>query len=134
MYYDKLVESIETYIGNEINDSLFYCELSHKAPDTAAKSILIELSNDEKLHAQSFTQAYYYLTGRMYVPQTPSQIDVPDYEEGLRSRILAETGDYKEYGKCYLEAHNEYLRNLFFVVKMAEARHAMRVPILLGTI
>lgn len=131
MYYVKLADEILTYIEKELRDGFFYNELALKAPTPATKEILIELGNDEMIHAENFTQAYYYLTGKMYVPKSHIKIDVPGYEEALKIRILAEAGDYRQYGEAYMEAPNKYLRDLFFTIKMIEASHARRVPVLL---
>lgn len=134
MYQQKLAVEIENYINREMADSWFYRELSLIAPSRVSMAALIELSKDEEYHVQHFKQAYYYLTGRMYLPDTPKAFDIPDYEEALKMRILAETDDYRKYGEQYLDSYNKYLKDLFFRVKIVEARHAMRIPVLLQDI
>lgn len=130
MYHQKIIDDIKEYICHELKDSIYYMELSLKAPTSLAKEILLRLSNDEKCHAESFMQAYYYLTGRMFTPLIDDFPIIPDFEAALRNRMLAETNDYKKYGERYLEAPNKYLSNLFFLIKTVEAQHAMKIPIL----
>jgi len=82
------------------------------------------------MHAQNFNEAYTRITGRPYRP--PEIVDpiVPDYEEALKQRVLAETADYKKYGEQYLCSRTNYLKDLFFMTRTDEAIHAMRIPIL----
>lgn len=131
MYYDKLSDEVSIYIQNELRGSTFYLELARSAPTDNAWRILREFGNDEKVHAEQFIQAYYSLTSRIYIPEIPIVPEIPDYQEALKKRMLVEITDYREYGDRYIEAPNKYLKDLFFMVKMAEARHAMRMPVLL---
>ena len=130
MYQFKLVNDIEEYINDEVEDSIYYCELSKIAPTNLSKDLLLEFSNDEKSHAENFKQAYYYMTGRMFVTKLIEPPKISEYKEALKIRMLAETKDYKKYGEQYLLAPNKYLKDLFFMTRTVEAQHAMRIPIL----
>ncbi len=130
-YYYNLIRDIEEYIQDELKDSRYYAILATKAPTERAKQLLMEFSKDEQMHAQNFMHAYFMLTGRRYhVPVIQDPI-VPAYEEALKQRILAESGDFEKYGKQYLKAPNSYLRNLFYMTQVKEGQHAMRIPFLL---
>lgn len=127
----QLVADIAEYIVDELGDSRYYTILASKAPTTRARDLLMEFAADECKHAQEFMRAYYGLTGRMFT--LPAIVDptVPDYDEALKERILAETKDYKKYGEKYLEVSIPWLKNMFFMTRTGEAIHAMRIPILM---
>lgn len=130
MYELKLIADIEEYINEELKDSLYYSELAKQTDSNLAKEILIELSKDEKCHAESFKQAYYYLTRITFMEKPIKAPSIPNFQEALKLRILSETKDYKKYGEHYLDAPNKYFRDLFFMTRTSEAEHAMRIPIL----
>lgn len=125
-----LINDTKEYIQDELSDSLYYTELAKKAPTPRAKTILEEFSKDEKNHAQHFIQAYYLLTGMIYQPTPVKPPVIPEYEEALKQRIIAETNDYKKYGEKYLMVNIPALKDLFFMTRTDEAIHAMRIPIL----
>lgn len=126
-----LVPDIQEYIVDELRDSRYYAILATKAPTQRSMELLMEFSRDEMMHAQNFMNAYYQLTGQMFCPpQIPDPI-VPDYEEALKERLIAETNDYKKYGEKYLAACACYLSDLFFMTRTVEAIHAMRIPLLM---
>lgn len=131
MNNDKLMADLENYIANEFYDSLYYKALAEKAESSMAREVLMEFSNDEKCHGEDLKQAYQKLTGRTYTPGEISSPDIPGFEEALRLRMAAETRDYRKYGEQYLKASDKYLKHLFFMLKMGEAIHAMRIPILI---
>ena len=131
MYKYIIADSIQEYINEELNDSIYYFELSKFAPNENSREILLNIGRDEKSHAENFKQAYYYLTGRVYLLKQIKVPEISGYEEGLKNRLLAETENYKKYSKDYIEAQNKYLKNLFFMIRTSEAQHAMRIPVLL---
>ena len=126
-----LIKNLEAYIHDEWSDSRYYEILAEKAPTTLSKELLLEFSRDEAKHAYNFTQVYSMLTGRCYPPPAIEDPKVPDYEQALKERIIAETNDYKKYGEQYLRTINPYLKDLFFMTRTVEAQHAMRIPILM---
>lgn len=129
-YYAQLIEDIEEYIQDEMQDSLYYKELAKLAPTPLAKKIILEFSADEKKHAENMQSAYYMLTGRYFKPSPLKPVTITDYDTALKQRIIAETKDYQKYGEQYLKAPNKYLKDLFFMTRTVEAKHAMRIPIL----
>ncbi len=126
-----LIKSLEEYIHDEMKDSKYYAILATKAPTQRARDLLLEFSRDEEMHAKHFMEAYCALTGTQYVPAMVEEPDVPDYEEAIKQRILAETHDYKKYGEWYLRTQGTWLGDLFFMTRTVEAQHAMRMPLLL---
>lgn len=126
-----LVASLREYIEDELRDSLYYEELSQLAPTKRARDLLLEFSSDERMHAENFMRAYRIVTGRGYTPPRIEPPEIPRYDEALKQRIIAETNDYKKYGEWYLRIPDPYLRMLFFETRTDEARHAMRIPILM---
>lgn len=126
-----LVMDLEEYIRDELRDSRYYYILSIKAPTQRARELLLEFSRDERMHAENFMNAYYRITGRTYRPPIIEDPTVPDYEEALKERILAETADYKKHGEQYLCSRSTYFKDLFFMTRTVEAQHAMRIPLLL---
>ncbi|MGE5415550.1 MAG: ferritin-like domain-containing protein [Acidobacteriota bacterium] len=129
--WNGLPAKLREYINDEMSDSMYYRELAAKAPTRASRELLMEFSREEMTHAENFMEAYYRLTHREYRPENVERPIVPEYEEALRQRIMAETKDYEKYGIQYLKAPDQYFRNLFFETRTVEAQHAMRIPILL---
>ena len=129
-YWDRLANDLAGYIQDETRDSQYYNILAEQAPTPAAREIILEFSGDEARHAAQFKEAYRCLTGRPYREHPIAGPAVPGYDEALKQRILAETGDYKKYGGQYLQAPDPYLRDLFFMTRTDEAVHAMRIPFL----
>lgn len=126
----KLISDLEGYIIKELYDSLYYKALAEKAPTRLAKEILMEFCRDEKSHAESFMEAYHHLTGKVFESPPEENIHIPCFEEALKNRMLEETNDYKIYGKQYVDASCKHLKDLFFMAKISEGLHAMRIPLL----
>jgi len=123
---------IPEYIHDELKDSRYYSILARKAPTRRARELLMEFSRDEETHARNFRDTYSMLTGRTPNPPMVEEPNVPEYQEALKQRILAETSDYKKYGIDYLRACRTYLKDLFFMTRTIEAQHAMRMPLLMA--
>ena len=130
-YLLNLVKNLEKYIQNELQDSNYYEKLSSLAPSDVSKEILLEFSNDEKLHAENFQNIYCVLKGNNYIPKPLSSVKITKYDQSLMERLSEETKDYKIYGQHYLDAPTNYLQDLFFTIRDIKAQHAMRIPILL---
>ncbi|WP_193708229.1 ferritin family protein [Alkalibaculum sporogenes] len=130
-YLPKLILDLEEYIQSELQDSAFYEELSAIAPTGISSELLLEFSDDEKIHAESLQTIYSKLKGRSYTPKPLLPVQINDFTQALIQRIEVETRDYKKYGKHYLDAPTNDLQDLFFSIRDIEAQHAMRIPILL---
>jgi rubrerythrin len=129
-YYHQLIRDLAEYIQDEMQDSAYYQELAKLAPTDRARTLILEFSQDEYTHARNFQEAYRMLTGNYYAPMPLNPVVILDYEEALKTRVIAETRDYKKYGEKYLRAPNKYLQDLFFMTRTDEAIHAMRIPVL----
>ena len=129
-YEAYIISNLENYITDELMDSHYYEKLSHIAPSSVAKDLLLSFSEDEKNHAKLFGQMYYYLRGSSYTPKT-GYIRIDDYKESIIQKMNDEIKDYEEYSKQYLNAPTTEWQNVFFVVRDTEAQHAMRLPSLL---
>lgn len=128
----QLAGDIAEYIGDEMKDSRYYAILAQQAPTQRAKDLLMEFSADEWTHSQRLMRAYHMLTGKVYAPPPVEEPAVPEYNEALKVRILAETADYRKYGEKYLAACNACLKEMFYALRTDEAMHAMRMQILLA--
>ncbi|MCW2278105.1 ferritin-like domain-containing protein [Heliophilum fasciatum] len=128
----SLIRDLEEYINDERCDSRYYAIMAANAPTARAAKLLMEFSREEALHAQCFMDAYRMITGCPYCPKPVCDPCVPEFTEAVKARIIAETADYKKYGEQYLKACNSHLKNLFFMTRTDEAKHAMRMPILLS--
>lgn len=126
----KLASYLEKYITKEIKDSMYCDELLKIAPTGLSRQMLRELSSDEKKHAESLKHAYRHLAGIDYIQPEITVECILSYEDGLKTLMLSETEDYKNYGALYLEASDKYLKDLFFMIKIGEALHAMKIPLL----
>ncbi len=131
-YWYSLLNDLQEYIHDELKDSRYYAILAEKAPVQRAKQLLLEFSDDEKMHAHNFQKAYYMLTGQYYQPAVEEPQVSADFCEAVKARIIAESGDFKKYGEQYLKAPNKYLQDLFYMTRTYEGIHAMRMPILLS--
>lgn len=128
----KLVEDIEKYIQDELNDSKYYEVLAKDAPNKKSKELILEFSEDENRHAEQLMKVYYELTGNRYEPLKIKDPEITKYKKELKNRILEETTAYKKYGEKYLIVCRPYLKKVFFLIRSDEAKHAMRIPILLA--
>jgi rubrerythrin len=128
---NELAMDLREYIHDEMADSAYYMELARMAPTRMSKDILMEFHHDEMMHAEMFMKAYCQLCGKVYRPEPVRPPVICNYEEALKQRILAETRDYKKYGEKYLEVCDPSLRKMFWDARTDEAKHAMRIPILL---
>lgn len=132
-YYSALACRVLEYIKDETADSHYYQELSKMAPNPEARELLAEFARDEAQHAANFRQVYRQITGEeAKIPPTPPP-KIPSYCQALKRRILAESNDFVKYGEEFLNAPDMYLRNLFYLTGATEAKHGMRIPILLCT-
>ncbi|MCX8129365.1 MAG: ferritin-like domain-containing protein [Clostridia bacterium] len=127
----SMIGDIEEYIQNELKDSMYYFELSKKAPSQMAKDLLEEFSKDEKTHAEGFVKAYGILTGLMFHSMDVGVQQIPEYSEALKSRFLSETSESKKYSDQYLKTRNQFLKDLFFSISSSEAQHAMKILLLM---
>lgn len=118
------------YIEDELHDALYYQQLSQLAPTDFARRLLLEFSNDELHNAHRFQEVYCMLTGQYYAPGATRPIELFNYEQGLKNRLMEETRAYKVYGEEYLLAPIKTLEDMFFSIRTIEAQHAMRIPIL----
>lgn len=130
-YYIKLVKALEEYIQEELEDSAFYLELSKLSPTENIKSVILEMAEAEKSHADSFQKAYLNLTGLSFTPRAIMPIEIDNYQMALNSIISDEIKDYKEYGKQFLLAPTPYLQDLFYMAKTLESQHITRLPFLM---
>lgn len=130
MYRNDMAECLEKYIDCESNNSAYYDELAKLAPTELSRSILLNFGKDEKSHCQYLQQAYYYILNKIYVLKPAIYPDIPEYKDGLKRRLIEESDEYRKYGTHCIEESNEYLRNLFFLIKSSKAQHMMRIPIL----
>lgn len=128
----QLVGDIAEYIVDEMKDSKYYAALALKAPTQRAKDLITEFSADEWTHSQKLMRAYQMLTGQAFTPPAIPEPVVPEFNEAVKQRILAETNDYRKYGEKYLAACNACLKEMFYTLRTYEAMHAMRMPILLS--
>jgi rubrerythrin len=126
----QFIGDIAGYIGDEMQDSRYYALLAQQAPTQRAKDLLNEFSADEWAHSQSLMRAYNMLTGKVYSPPAVTDPAVPEYNEALKQRVIAETNDYRKYGEKYLAACNACLKEMFYNLRTGEAIHAMRMQIL----
>lgn len=128
---NMLIPDMEEYVYDEMKDSRYYAMLADKAPTQRAKDLLMQYSREEMTHAHNFMSALYMMTGQTYYPPAVEDPVVPEYEEALKERLMAETADYKKYGEKYLAACHPCLKNLFYMTRTVEAQHAMRIPLLM---
>lgn len=127
----QLIKDIAEYIVDEFGDSRYYTLLAAKAPTARSRDLLVEFAAEEYKHAQNFMQAYYALTGRMFTLPAMTDPTIPDYQEALKVRIIAETNDYRKYGEKYQQVAIPWLRKMFWDARTGEDIHAMRIPILM---
>src|SRR5690606_28128931 len=94
-YFMELIPKLEEYIQDEMQDSAYYYALAELAPTQRAKDLIMEFGMDEAMHAENFQKAHYMITGRYFMPKPLKPIEIKDYEEALKIRVIAETNDYE---------------------------------------
>lgn len=126
-------QRLRTYIDAELKDSMVYKELANKAPNNTDKKILLEMSADEKTHAERFQQIYKKMTGKSYNPVIKPPVLTGSYKDILRERVLDESADYRKYGQQYLLTENNMaLKYAYYLAHLDENVHALRLLYLLS--
>ncbi len=128
----ELAIRLEDYVKDELGDNLYYEELAKMAPTDMEKSVILGFANDEKHHAEIFTDILQKITRKPYqAPQIEKPVMPNNYRDALLVRIRNESNDYKKYGNEYLAAKNFELKNAFLRASMDENIHAERLLYLL---
>lgn len=124
----SVAQRLRMYIDAETSDAALYRELAKKAPTEADKKLLLEFSEDEHTHAETFSRIYRRITGQTYAPEAKPTVLEGTFAEILRDRVLDESGDYRKYGIQYLLAQNSrMLREAFYRARTDENVHALRL-------
>lgn len=126
-------QKLQMYINAEMGDSALYRELADRAPDNMDRQLLLEFSEDEESHADSFKRIYRILTGRSYNPVVSPVILSGSFDDILRDRVLDESGDYRKYGEQYLLSDgNDMLKDAYYRARTDENVHALRLLYMLS--
>jgi len=126
-------QKLQMYIDAELGDSALYYELAKIAPDETDRQLLLEFSEDEHSHADTFKRIYRSLTGRSYNPVIKQPVISDSFENILRDRVLDESGDFRKYGEQYIltEKNNE-LKDAYYRARTDENVHALRLLYMLS--
>ncbi len=128
-----VAQNLRTYIDAELHDAALYKELAGLSPDEDDRKLLMEFSDDEQSHADTFKRLYRAMTGRSYHPVVTPPVLEGSVKDILRNRILDESGDYRKYGEQYLTTtRNEELRDAYYRARTDENVHALRILYLLS--
>lgn len=127
-----LTKRLEEYIKSELRDSALYAELAKRAPSNNYRKLLMEMSADDRAHANEFKRAYKSITGRSYNPIIKPPILKGSFNETLRGRIIDESNDYKNYCEEYILAKaNTILKTAFYLAGIDENVHALHLVYML---
>lgn len=123
-----VIQNLQEYIKAEMGDSELYKELAKMAPDDEDRKLLLEFSEDEQTHANTFKRIYRMLTNRNYNPVIAPPILTLPYEDILRDRVIDESGDFRKYGEQYLQTDRpNILKEAYYIARTDENVHALRL-------
>ncbi len=123
-----LTARLEEYIKSELRDSAVYAELAKTAPNSNYRKLLMEMSIDDRSHANEFKRIYKSMTGRNYNPVVKLPALKGSFNEILRSRILNESKDYKKYSEEYITTKgNTLLKTTFYLAGIDDNVHALHL-------
>ena len=129
----NFINTLQTYINAENEDYIFYSELAKHAPEEEYRNLLTEIAEEEKGHADSFTNIFRMLAGRDPVLSVSPVAVNGDFYEILRDRLMDETRDYKKYSEHYaVMPQNNTIRNAFFRAMTDENSHALKLLYMLA--
>ena len=127
------MQKLQMYIEAELHDAELYKELAKIAPNEGYRQLLIEFSEDEQSHADTFKKIYRMMFGKSYNPVVKAPEIRGSFEEVLRERILDESGDFRKYGEQYIQTQrNDVLKNAYYRARTDENVHALRLLYMLS--
>lgn len=126
-------QRLQTYIDAELGDAILYRKLANMAPNNDDMQLLLEFSNDEQKHADTFKQIYRKMTGKNYDPIIKPPVLTGSYKDILRDRVLDESGDFRKYGEQYINTDkNPALKKAYYLARTDENVHALRLLYMLS--
>ena len=127
----ELLEVLEGYIEEELEDQRRYLALARQAP-VWARQTLREIAEDEGAHARRLLSARYLITGQCYRPNmVQGQLCMGDWCGALRQCYHEEACGGFNYARTADSTSDVCLTRLLNELSSDEYRHAERVMSLL---
>lgn len=127
----ELLEVLEGYIEEELEDQRRYLALARQAP-VWARQTLREIAEDEGAHARRLLSARYLITGQCYRPNmVQGQLCMGDWCGALRQCYHEEACGGFNYARTADSTSDVCLTRLLNGLSSDEYRHAERVMSLL---
>ena len=127
----ELLEVLEGYIEEELEDQRRYLMLARQAP-AWARQTLREIAEDEGAHARRLLSARYLITGQCYHPNmVQGQLCMGDWCGALRQCYHEEACGGFNYARTADSTSDVCLTRLLNELSSDEYRHAERVMSLL---
>lgn len=127
----ELLEVLEGYIEEELEDQRRYLALARQAP-AWARQTLREIAEDEGAHARRLLSARYLITGQCYRPNmVQGQLCMGDWCGALRQCYHEEACGGFNYARTADSTSDVCLTRLLNELSSDEYRHAERVMSLL---
>lgn len=127
----ELLEVLEGYIEEELEDQRRYLMLARQAP-AWARQTLREIAEDEGAHARRLLSARYLITGQCYRPNmVQGQLCMGDWCGALRQCYHEEACGGFNYARTADSTSDVCLTRLLNELSSDEYRHAERVMSLL---
>lgn len=127
----ELLEVLEGYIEEELEDQRRYLMLARQAP-AWARQTLREIAEDEGVHARRLLSARYLITGQCYRPNmVQGQLCMGDWCGALRQCYHEEACGGFNYARTADSTSDVCLTRLLNELSSDEYRHAERVMSLL---
>lgn len=127
------MQKLQMYIDAELGDAALYKDLAKIAPSEGYRQLLLEFSEDEQSHANTFKKIYRMMFGRTYSPIVKEPVLTGSFEDILRDRVLDESGDFRKYGEQYIQTQrNDMLKDAYYRARTDENVHALRLLYMLS--
>lgn len=88
---------IKTYIQAEVNDAALYRALAEKTECGSDRKLLLEIADDEELHAKRLSAIYGSVTGACFFPRPKEPEVCGSFSAVIRRRVIDESGDFRKY-------------------------------------
>ena len=119
----NLPQRLQDYVESELNHEALYRALADVAPNEADRQIFLEIAENERRHADRFSQIYQVLTGQNYTPKVyPQKMEGP-YRFALRQLLLNEHKTFLEYHRQFMQTDNMTLKNICYEAGKNKSDH-----------
>ncbi len=127
-----LAERLDKYVKQELTGAKYFRQLADLTKSAEQKNILLEIAQNQDIHAKDFARYIPEITGKEYLlPEVPEPVLPSDFKEAVRAGFKNLTDTFEEYAAEYIYARKESLKKLFYKSGIEDNVNAERLLLLL---